>query len=137
MDSSQTYACRSQAGEAYAAAAAARELGDLEEEEPPGDLSWLGQLGATLVAWLGRCVMDLMDDLVRTVVNSADQHRLICNLPRTSARVFKAHSAFVEAKVLACRDKAALYVDKAVDQAVHTHVSLKKSQTWASDDDEN
>jgi len=66
-----------EAGAAYASAR--RELmNDSFEEDPPVDPSWLGQLGATLVAWLGRCVMDLMDDLVRGVVSAAQHHRYVC-----------------------------------------------------------
>jgi hypothetical protein len=64
----------------------------------------------------------------------------VMNLPRTGSgnqltdRVLKAHSAFIDglqSRVLKCQEHTANYVDKAVDQAVHTHASLKSQ--WADD----
>ena len=63
----------------------------------------------------------------------------IMNLPRGSSnhseRVLKAHSAFMDglkSRVMKCQDQTANYVDKAVDQAVHTHASLKSQ--WADNE---
>jgi hypothetical protein len=78
-----------EAGAAYASAR--RELMNEFEEDPPVDPSWLGQLGATLVAWLGRCVMDLMDDLVRGVLSAAQHHRYVMSAP-SRAPITKAPS---------------------------------------------